>query len=81
LSFSEIYSATFSPDHATAEESIFSGPIPFRKGTAEIANREVPTNLRKSVALENALQFHHDQKTCKFAGKVKDNTGLYLVSY
>lgn len=64
---------------ATAEESNFSSPMPFSKGTAEIANREVPTKRRKSVAPENALQFHHDLQSCKFAGNTNGTAGLYLV--
>jgi hypothetical protein len=29
---------------------------------------------------KNALQCHHDQETCKFAGKFKSMLGLHLVS-
>jgi len=45
-----------------------------------MANREVPTKRRIWLPLENALQFHHEQETCKFAGKFNGIEGLYLVS-
>jgi hypothetical protein len=54
--------------HAIAEELGFSSPIPDRKGTAEIANREVPTKWRKSVEPENTLQFQHGQKSANLRG-------------
>jgi hypothetical protein len=45
-----------------------------------MANREVPAKRRIWLPLENALKFHHDQETCKSAGKFKSIEGLYLVS-
>jgi len=73
--------AKLSSDHAIAEESSFSRSSSLSNGTGEIANREVPPKSPKSVASENALQFHHDQETCKFAGNVNGIAGLHLVSY
>jgi hypothetical protein len=56
-------------------------PIPLSKGTAEIANREVPTNRRKSLGPENVLHFRDDQETCKFAGNTNGTGGSHLVSF
>ncbi len=47
---------------------------------AETANREVPTKRRIWLPLENALQIHHDQETCKSAGKLDGIAGFHLVS-
>ncbi len=52
--------------------------MPLSKGTAEIANREVPTNRHKSLGPENALHFRDDQETCKFAGNTNGTGGSHL---
>jgi hypothetical protein len=76
----ETNNATFTLNHAIAEESNFSGPIPYRKGTAETANRELSTRLRIWLPPESALHFQHDQETCKFAGMLNGVAGCHLIS-
>ena len=43
-------------------------------------NREVLAKRRIWLPQENALQFHHEHETCKFAGKFNGIEGLHLVS-
>jgi hypothetical protein len=77
----EIAAARSRPDHAIAEESNFSSPTPFRKGTAEMANREVPIKRRIWLPPESALQFLCDRESWKIAGKFNGIAALHLVSY
>ncbi|PSH02576.1 MAG: hypothetical protein CXZ00_16725 [Acidobacteria bacterium] len=71
LGFSESNNATFSPDHAISEESNLSSSTPHRKGTAEIAIREVPTKRRIWLSPEKVLLFHYDRALANLRGNLR----------
>jgi len=57
------------------EQNKITKPKPTRQEAVDRLLRQLPAMDRK-----NALQCHHDQETCKFAGKFKSMLGLHLVS-